>query len=79
MTIEQYQRTLNTQPFQPFTITMADGTSYRIPHREFTAASPDGETVVVFHDDGSASLLDLMLISELRIESSKQKRRGRTK
>ncbi len=63
MTIEQLRRTHQTAPFRPFTIRMADGRAFSIPHPDFLSFSPVGRTAVIFHDDGSASILDPLLMS----------------
>ncbi len=70
MTIEQLRKVHQAQPFKPFTICMADGTSYHVPHREFLSHSPSGRTVIVFHDDDSASHIDLLLVTELKVDGS---------
>lgn len=70
MTIEQLRNTHHAQPFRPFTIYLADGRSYHVPHPEFLSQSPGGRTVIVYHEDDSFSILDLLLITELRAEPS---------
>jgi hypothetical protein len=37
-----------------------------VPHREFLSHSVSGRTIVVHHDD-SFSILDLLLVTELRV------------
>jgi hypothetical protein len=68
MTIERFQQVLNTTPFQPFTIHLADGKSIPVVSREFVAASPSGRTVVVFSPDDRMNILDLLLITNLEVE-----------
>ncbi|HEY2415703.1 MAG TPA: hypothetical protein VGI40_25920 [Pirellulaceae bacterium] len=67
MTIEQLRTTLGTKPFQPFTVRMADGRQFAIPHPDFLSMSPTGRTAVIFHSDGSASIVDLLLMTELEL------------
>ena len=64
MTIEQLRRTHRATPFQPFTIRMADGRQFPIPHPDFLSMSPSGRTAVIFHPDDSASIVDLLLMTE---------------
>jgi hypothetical protein len=71
MTIEQLRRVHQATPFEPFSLYMADGRSYEIPHRDFLSPSPTGRTVVVHHADDSASILDLLLINEIRLHRPK--------
>ena len=70
MTTEQFRSTLHLQPFKPFTIRMADGRAFEVPHPDFVAQSPSGRTVVVFQPDDSYSLLDLLLMTELEVHTS---------
>jgi hypothetical protein len=70
MTTEQFRSTLQLRPFKPFTIRMADGRTFEVPHPDFAAQSPSGRTVIVFRDDDSYSLLDLLLMTELDVHSS---------
>ncbi len=67
MTIEQLRTTHRASPFQPFTIRMADGRQFPIPHPDFLSMSPSGRTAVIFHEDGSASVVDLLLMTELEL------------
>lgn len=67
MTTEQFKSTLHLQPFRPFTIRMADGRSFPVTHPDFVAQSPSGRTVIVFQQDESYSVLDLLLMTELQI------------
>lgn len=70
MTIEEFKTALQREPFQPFTIRMADGRSFAVKHRDFVARSPSGRTVTVYGDDDSSSVLDLLLMTELEYKPS---------
>ncbi len=70
MTIEQLRAAHQAQPFQPFTIHLADGGSYYVPHRDFFSHSPSGRTIIVYHPDDSFSILDLLLVTELKVDGS---------
>jgi hypothetical protein len=69
MTIEQLRTVHGQTPFQPFTIYLADGRHYHVPHREFLSHSPTGRTMIVHHPDDSFSVLDLLLVTELHVEN----------
>ena len=69
MTIEQLRTTLRATPFKPFTIRMAAGRPFHIPHPDFLAMSPTGRTAVAFQPDGSASIVDLLLMTELEFSA----------
>ncbi|HEV7225203.1 MAG TPA: hypothetical protein VGN42_21030 [Pirellulales bacterium] len=70
MTIEQFRSSLHMRPFKPFTIRMADGRSFEVPHPDFVMEFPSGRTVIVVQPDDSYSLLDLLLMTELEFPSS---------
>lgn len=67
MTNEQFRDMLHRQPFQPFTIRMADGRSIDVGHPEFVALSPAGRTVIIQTADGGHRVLDLLLMTELEL------------
>jgi hypothetical protein len=70
MTTEQFQATLHRVPFQPFTIRMADGRAFEVSHRDFVSRSPSGRTVIVHHENENYSVLDLLLMSEIEVNSA---------
>ena len=72
MTIEQLRNVHHAEPFQPFTIHLADGRNFLVPHRDFLSHSPTGRTIIVHHQDDSFSILDLLLVTELEVHSSPQ-------
>lgn len=74
MTIEQLRSTHQANPFQPFTIRLADGRSLHVPHRDFLSHSPSGRTVIVYHEDESFSIIDLLLVTELEVSDGKGRR-----
>jgi hypothetical protein len=65
MTIQQLRAAYRATPFRPFTIRMADGRAFLIPHPDFMSMSPSGRTVIVYQDDESFSILDLLLMTEI--------------
>ena len=66
---EQFRATLHRQPFQPFTIRMADGRSFNIVHPDLVALSKSGRTIIVADDDDGYSVLDLLLMTELQVSN----------
>jgi hypothetical protein len=70
MTVEQLRRTLHASPFQPFTIRMAYGRKFPIPHPDFLALSPTGRTAAIYDSEGLASIVDLLLMTELELTPS---------
>ena len=62
---------VNRRPFEPFTIRMADGRSFRVGHPEAVVPSFLGRTVLVYDKaSGGASILDLFLMTELESPES---------
>jgi hypothetical protein len=68
MTIQQFDVAHRARPFRPFTLHMADGRAFRVPHPEFASRSPSGRTVVVQGGDDNLSVLDLLLLTEIEFE-----------
>jgi hypothetical protein len=79
MTNEAIRQALYAQPFEPFTIHMADGRSYEVKHPEMVLA-PRGVRTIVLHQGGDRySMVDLFLISSLDFDRRKSGRNGRRK
>ncbi len=70
MTTEQLRRAHRATPFRAFSIRMADGRQFPIPHPDFLSISPPGRIACIFHDDGSASIVDLLLMTELELTTT---------
>jgi hypothetical protein len=67
MTIDAVRKLYDAQPFTPFVIHLADGRKFPVRHREFMALEPAGRTVFVYQPDETFDLLDIMLITGLRV------------
>ena len=71
MTIEQLRQKHLATPFRPFTIHLADGRAYHVPHRDFLSYSPHGgRTIIVYGEGDSFSILDLLLVTELAVHAT---------
>jgi hypothetical protein len=80
MTTEQLRNLLKVEPFQPFTIHLADGRKIPVGHPELLAASPSGRTVIVYQPDDSFNIVDLLLVTDLEVATNghdRPRRRGR--
>lgn len=53
----------------PFTLHMADGKDYRVPHRDYVFLPPKGTFVVVSDDVGHVFVLPLLTMTGLSYES----------
>lgn len=49
----------------PFTIRMADGREYRVPHRDYISFPPKGSSVIVYDDQGRYTILPLLTATGL--------------
>jgi hypothetical protein len=62
MKAETLRRLIEANPFQPFSVNLADGRALRVPHRDFISPSPNFRMLTVWHEDDSADLIDFMLV-----------------
>jgi hypothetical protein len=80
-TIEQLKRLYNAKPFQPFVIHLADGREVPVVHRDFIMAVPSGRILVVCLPDDTVDLIDLLLVTDVKIQpgrnGSRKRRRRR--
>ncbi|MCH7752192.1 MAG: hypothetical protein IH898_08575 [Planctomycetes bacterium] len=67
MTIDQLRQTYQAEPFRPFSLHLADGRKLDVPHRDFLSHSPAGRTVIVYGEDDSFSIVDLLLITRIDV------------
>lgn len=65
MAIAKIREAYDAQPFQPFTIHLANGRNIHVAHREFMASSPSGRTIIVYQSDDRHTVIDVLLISDL--------------
>jgi hypothetical protein len=77
MTIQEIRRLYDARPFRPFDIHTADGRRIRVAHPEFMATAPAARTVVVYQADGSFDIVDLLLVSALRVQANGTARKKR--
>lgn len=67
MTIQQLRAAHRAAPFKPFTIHMADGRAFHVPHPDFMFMSPTGRTVIICQENDEFSILDLLLMTEIEM------------
>ncbi len=69
MTIEKLRAVREANPFQPFTVHLADGRSLPVPHRDYLSMSPGGSRTVIIYGKGEdCSIIDVYLITELAFD-----------
>jgi hypothetical protein len=57
----------------PFTLRMADGKDYRVPHRHYISMPPKGAFVVVYDDREHVFVLPLLTMTGLAYQSETPK------
>ena len=77
MTIEKIRELCHAEPFRPFKIHFPDGRNIGVQHPDFVALSPTGRMISVFQPDGSESLIDLMLVSDITIKEGRVRGTGK--
>ncbi|MCY3020239.1 MAG: hypothetical protein NTW87_14570 [Planctomycetota bacterium] len=70
MTVEQVRKLYAARPFTPFVMRLADGKSVRVPHPEWMSFSPRGRTVIVHQHDDSYEVVDLLLVTSVRVPAN---------
>lgn len=77
MTTGQVRKLHRAVPFQPFDIHLADSRTLAVDHPELLAIIPPGRTIVVGLPDGTAEIVDRLLVTSLNIRSNGQTRKRR--
>lgn len=54
----------------PFTLHMADGKEYAVPHRDYISLPPKGAFVVVYDDSEHAFVLPLLTMTGLTYDTT---------
>jgi hypothetical protein len=66
MTIEQLRRAVKVDEFKPFTLSLADGRRFFVPHPEFVWIPPEAaRTIHVAGKGEDFSVVDLLLVTSL--------------
>ena len=79
VTIEQLRATQMAQPFEPFTLHLADRRKYTINHPDFISSHPQGRTIIVYKPgtNGDLEILDLLLVVGIEVHKGTRARRKR--
>ena len=83
MNAEQIREFVQTQPFEPFCLVMANGERLLVPHEDFVWIMPNRRVVQVALPNGASRWVNLQLVaglekpvSEARSNRRKRKHRG---
>lgn len=71
MTVNQFKTILYQQPFQRFTIRLANGRALPLTQPDFVSLSPMRRSVTVCRPDETFSVLDLLLMTDLHVANGK--------
>jgi hypothetical protein len=77
MTTEQLDAVHKAQPFQPFTIHLADGTNHTVAHPELIWRTQGGRTVFVNLGGEKVAIIDLLLVTKITTGNGSNGRRRR--
>ena len=81
MRADDIRKVQDEVPFHPFSLVLADGRAFRVPHRDFLSISPKGTALSLWAEDGSiGSYFNTALVAEIRMEANgsrhSKRRRG---
>lgn len=61
----------------PFTLRMADGKAYRVPHSDYISLPPKGPYVIVYDDVGHFTVLPLRTMTGLQSKIVEARNKGK--
>ncbi len=79
MTAQEFRSVFEALPFRPFRVYLADGREVAIRHQDYALFSPTGRTLIVYQDDYSFQVLDLMLATGVEVDGKRPKKGPRKK
>ena len=71
MRVEELVQLHKAAPFRPFRIHLADGRHLDVEHPEFLAHAPRARIAVVMRLDETFEIIDLMLVTALKVIDAK--------
>jgi len=75
MQSSEFKSVYRAEPFRPFVVNLADGRNIRVEHPEFMAVSPMGRSAVIYGEDDSFEVVDVMMVTSITVGNGKAKRR----
>lgn len=80
MHTEDIRRLHGATPFKPFSLVLADGRLFHVPHADFLSIAPKGTALALWAEDGHiGGYLDSALIAEIRMDGNGSKSAKRRK
>ncbi|MCH8146496.1 MAG: hypothetical protein IH987_00660 [Planctomycetes bacterium] len=77
MQSSEFKSVYRAEPFRPFVVNLADGRNIPVEHPEFMAVSPTGRSAVIYGEDGSFEIVDVMLVTNITVGKGKANARAR--
>lgn len=76
MHVDQLRKTLNAQPFRPFTIHLGDGRALEVPHPDFAWIHPGGHrtAIVATSLPDDFEIIDVGLVTSLEVGNGQPER-----
>ena len=66
MSPDAVKKFMHAVPWQPFTLSLADGRKIHVPHPDFISISRAGRTVIVTTVDEDFEMIDVFLILSIK-------------
>lgn len=70
MSPPELREVIKAQPFQPFTLGLADGRIIPVPHIDYISLSPGGWTAIIWKDQGGYFLVDVASVTALEVQGA---------
>ena len=74
MNTDKFTRLVRRKPFRPFLVRMADGQVLKVTHPESVVVAPAARLAAIATADGGIELVDLPLVTSVRLEKSSGRR-----
>ena len=78
MQVNKLRSVYRAQPFRSFVMHMADGRAVQVDHPELMALAPTGRSAVVYGRDGQFEVIDVMLVTGLKVGNGRTRARRKT-
>lgn len=65
MTLQDFRKLYDAEPFRPFTLHLANGREILVDHPDFVALPRVGRTLVVLTPDDRMHYVDLLLVTNM--------------
>ena len=67
MTTEAIKTVVQSKPFRPFSLRLANGLQIQIQDQDRVALHPDGKTFVIFEPNDGYRIVDIPLVTDMSV------------